>query len=180
MGTFGPDGLPRGFADLIHQYAVRDAGHGALVGRIGSDTYAQAFLVDASKEYVVPVAGRLFLGINQSMSEASTAEGSFHTKIEELDEGLSGATNAGGPVETRVPGITADLLSKIPRRVSDPAGKPGDMVNVLIVGTQDQMVQVFTTAEWVKVDAKVGNTALNAVMDSLEKRDYLTMPMSTL
>ncbi|MGA7045025.1 MAG: hypothetical protein WBY98_02065, partial [Candidatus Sulfotelmatobacter sp.] len=130
MGTFGPDGLPRGFADLIHQYAVRDAGHGALVGRIGSDTYAQAFLVDASKEYVVPVAGRLFLGINQSMSEASTAEGSFHTKIEVLDEGLSGATNAGGPVETRVPGITADLLSKIPRRVSDPAGKPGDMVNV--------------------------------------------------
>ena len=180
MVTFGPDGLPRGFADLIHQYAVRDAGHGALVGRIGSDTYAQAFLVGASKEYVVPVAGRLFLGINQSMSEASTAEGSFHTKIEVLDEGLSGATNAGGPVETRVPGITADLLSKIPRRVSDPAGKPGDMVNVLIVGTQDQMVQVFTTAEWVKVDAKVGNTALNAVMDSLEKRDYLTMPMSTL
>ncbi|MGB8864098.1 MAG: hypothetical protein WCC71_08370, partial [Candidatus Sulfotelmatobacter sp.] len=87
MGTFGPDGLPRGFADLIHQYAVRDAGHGALVGRIGSDTYAQAFLVGASKEYVVPVAGRLFLGINQSMSEASTAEGSFHTKIEVLDEG---------------------------------------------------------------------------------------------
>src|SRR5438270_7032270 len=25
-GTFGPDGLPRGFADLIHQYPVRDAG----------------------------------------------------------------------------------------------------------------------------------------------------------
>jgi hypothetical protein len=180
LGTFGPDGLPRGFADLIHQYAVRDAGHGALIGRIGSDPYAQAFLVGASKEYAVPVAGRLFLGINQSLSEASTAEGSFHAKIEVLDEGLSSATNAGGPVETRLPGITADLLSKIPRRISDPAGKPGDMVNVLIVGTQDQMLQGFTTAEWVKVDAKVGNTALNAVMDSLEKKDYLTMPMSTL
>jgi hypothetical protein len=180
LGTFGPDGLPRGFADLIHQYAVGDAGHGALIGRIGSDTYGEAFLVGASKEYTVPVAGRLFLGINQSLSESSTAKGSFHAKIEVLDEGLSGATNAGGPVETRVPGITADLLSKIPRRISDPAGKPGDMVNVLIVGTQDQMVQVFTTAEWVKVDAKVETTALNAVLDSLEKKDYLTMPMSTL
>jgi LssY C-terminus len=180
LGTFGPDGLPRGFADLIHQYAVRDAGHGALIGRIGSDTYAQAFLVGASKEYTAPVAGRLFLGINQSMSEASTAQGSFHAKIEVLDEGLSSATNAGGPVETRVPGITPELLSRIPRRVSDPSGKPGDMVNVLIVGTQDQVVQVFTTAEWVKVDAKVENTALNALMDSLEKKDYLTMPMSTL
>jgi hypothetical protein len=179
-GTFGPDGLPRGFADLIHQYAVRDAGHGALIARIGSDAYAQAFLVGASKEYSVPVAGRLFLGINQSMSEASTAQGSFHAKVEVLDEGLSSAGNAGGPVESRVPGITPDLLSKIPRRISDPAGKPGDMVNVLIVGTQDQMLQAFTAAGWVKVDAKVQNTALNALMDSLEKKDYLTMPMSTL
>ena len=138
------------------------------------------FLVGASKEYDVPVAGRLFLGINQSMSEASTADGSFHVKIEVLDEGSADATNAGGPVETRVPGITPDLLSKIPRRVSDPNGKPGDMVNVLIVGTQDQVVQVFTTAGWVQVDKSVGNAVLNAVMDSIEKKDYLTMPMSTL
>jgi hypothetical protein len=179
-GTFGPDGLARGFADLIHQYAVKDAGHGALVGRVGSDSYAQAFFVGASKEYDVPVAGRLLLGINQSMSDAATAEGSFHVKIEVLDKGLTDPINAGGPVETRVPGITPDLLSKIPRRISDPAGKPGDMVNVLIVGTQDQMVHAFTTAEWVQVDKTVGNTALNAVMDSLEKKDYLTMPMSTL
>ncbi len=179
-GTFGPDGLSRGFADLLHQYAVKDAGHGALIGRIGSDSYAQAFLIGVSKEYDVPVAGRLYLGINQSQSEASTASGSFHAKIEVLNEGSNDAANAGGPVETRVAGINADLLGKIPRRVSDPAGKPGDMVNVLIVGTQDQVVQVFTTAGWVKVDAKVGNTALNAVMDSLEKKDYLTMPMSTL
>ena len=180
QGTFGPDGLPRGFADLLHQYAVKDAGHGALIGRIGSDNYAQPFLIGASKEYDVPVAGRLYLGINQSQSEASSATGSFHAKIEVLNEGSSAAANAGGPVETRVAGITTDLLGKIPRRVSDPAGKPGDMVNVLIVGTQDQVVQTFTAAGWVKVDAKVGNTALNAVMDSLEKKDYLTMPMSTL
>lgn len=180
LGTFGPDGLARGWADMIHQYAVNDAGHGALIGRIGSDSYAQAFLVGASKEYDVPVAGRLVLGINQSMSEASTAHGNFHVRIEVLDEGIKDAANAGGPVETGVPGITPDLLSKIPRRISDPAGKPGDMVNVLIVGTQDQVVQVFTTAGWVQVDKTVGNTALNALMDSLEKKDYLTMPMSTL
>jgi hypothetical protein len=180
LGTFGPDGLARGWADLVHQYAVKDAGHGALIGRIGSDAYAQAFLVGASKDYDVPVAGRLFLGINQSMSEASTADGSFHVKIEVLDEGSADAITPGGPAETRVPDITPDLLSKIPRRVSDPNGKPGDMVNVLIVGTEEQVVQVFTTAEWVQVDKAVGSTALNAVMDSLEKKDYLTMPMSTL
>ena len=180
LGTFGPDGLPRGWADLIHQYAVRDAGHGALIGRIGSDAYAQPFLVGASKEYDVPVAGRLFLGINQGMSEASTADGSFHVKIEVLNEGSADATTVGGPVETRVPGITLDLLGQIPRRNSDPNGKPGDMVNALIVGTQDQLVQAFTTAGWVQVDKSVGNAVLMAVMVSIEKKDYLTMPMSTL
>ena len=179
-GTAGPDGLPRNFADLLHQYAVGDAGHGALIGRIGSADYAQAFLIGANKEYDVPVAGRLSLGINQSASEAATATGTFHVRIEILDEGLKDATNAGGPAESRVPGITPELLAKIPRRVSDPAGKPGDMVNVLLVGTQDQVVQTFTSAGWVKVDAKVENTALNAIMDSIEKKDYLTMPMSTL
>ena len=179
-GTFGPDGLSRGWADLIHQYAVKDAGHGALIGRIGSDAYAQPFLVGASKEYDVPVAGRLFLGINQSMSEASTTDGSFHVKVEVLNEGSADATAVGGPVETRIPGITPDLLSKIPRRVSDSGGNPGDMVNVLIVGSQDQMVQVFTTAGWVQVDKSVGSTMLSAVMGTIEKKDYLTMPMSTL
>jgi hypothetical protein len=179
-GTFGPAGLTRGFADLIHQYAVRDAGHGALIGRVGSDTYAQAFLVGESKEYDVPVAGRLYLGLNQGMSEAANAEGSFQVKIEILEEGSADATNVGGPVETRVAGITPSLLSKIPRRVSDPNGNPGDMVNVFLVGTQDQMVQAFTTAGWVQVDKEVKNAVLTALMNTLEKKDYLTMPMSTL
>jgi hypothetical protein len=180
LGTFGPEGLPRGWADLIHQYPVKDAGHGALIGRIGSEAYAQAFFVGASKEYDVPVAGRLFLGINQGMSEASTADGSFHVKIEVLNEGSAEATSIGGPVETRLPGITSDLLSQIPRRNSDPNGKPGDMVNVLIVGTQDQMVQAFTAAGWVQVDKSVEGAMLNAVIGTIQKKDYLTMPMSTL
>jgi hypothetical protein len=180
LGTFGPDGLPRNWADLIHQYAVGTAGHGALIGRVGSEAYTQAFLIGASKEYLLPVAGRLQLGLNQSLTEASTATGSFHVKIEILDEGSSTNTNAGGPAETRVPGITPELMAKIPRRISDPAGKPGDMVNILIVGTQDQVENVFTTAEWVQVDKSVEHTALNAIMDSLEKKDYLTMPMSSL
>ena len=180
VGTFGPEGLPRGWADLIHQYAVRDAGHGAVIGRVGSDAYAQPFLVGASKEFTVPVGGRLFLGINQSMADASAATGSFQVKIEVLDEGLATAISVGGPAETRIPGFTLDLLAKIPRRISDPNNKPGDMVNVLIVGTEQQMVQAFTTAGWVKVDASVGGTMLNAVMGTIQKKDYLTMPMSTL
>jgi hypothetical protein len=180
QGSFGPDGLPRGFADLIHQYAVASAGHGALIGRIGSDSYAQPFLIGASKEFDVPVAGRLFLGINQSEKDAESASGSFQVTVEILSEGSGDIKALGGPAETRIPGITPELLSKIPRRVSDPAKNPGDMVNVLIIGTQDQVLEAFSAAGWVQVDKSVGGTALNALLGSLEKKDYLTMPMSTL
>jgi LssY C-terminus len=179
-GSFGPAGLPRGYADLIHQYAVGDAGHGAVIGRIGTGDYAQAFQIGESKEYVVPVAGRLYVGINQSVSDASKADGSFRVKIEVLDEGSATAANVGGPAETRIPGITPQLLNNIPRRVSDPQGRPGDMVNVLIIGTQDQVVQAFATGGWVQVDKSVEGSVLNAVMETVEKKDYLTMPMSTL
>ena len=180
VGAFGPNGLSRDFADLLHEYAVTSAGHGALIGRIGSESYAQAFLIGASLEYDVPVAGRLFLGMNQSSKDASAATGSFEVKVEVLDEGSKDATNIGGPAETRIPAITPELLGKIPRRVSDSAKNPGDMVNVLIVGTQDQVVQVFTAAGWVQVDKTVRNTMMNAFVESMEKKDYLTMPMSTL
>jgi hypothetical protein len=154
-GTFGPDGLPRGFADLIHQYAVGSAGHGALIARIGSELYSQAFLVGASKEYDVPVGGRLFLGINQSQKDASAATGGITVKVEILKEGSAENSTTGGPADAPIAGITPELLNKIPRRVSDPSGNPGDMVNLMIVGTQDQLVQAFTAAQWVQVDKTV-------------------------
>src|SRR5579864_7533558 len=96
-GTFGPDGLPRGFADLLHGYAVGSAGHGALIGRIGSADYAQAFLVGASKEYEVPVSGRLFLGLNEGAQDASSATGSFEVTVEILEEGTGETSAVGGP-----------------------------------------------------------------------------------
>jgi hypothetical protein len=179
-GSFGPDGLARGFADLLHGYAVGSAGHGALIGRLGSADYAQAFPIGASKEFEAPVSGRLYLGLNESEADASTATGSFEVNVEVIEEGSGEAKAEGGPAESKVAGITPDLLSKIPRRVSDPQNKPGDMVNVLIVGTQDQVVNAFTEAGWVKVDTTVQSTAVNAVLQSLEKKNYLTMPMSIL
>jgi len=179
---FGPAGITRGFADLIHQYAVPNGGHGELIGRLGSGDAAEAFEVGASSTYTAPVAGRLFLGINQSMKDAALATGSFQVKIEVLNEGLTGAdaTMVGGPAETPLPAITSALLDSIPRRISDQNHSPGDMVNILIVGTEDEVVKAFTTAEWVKVDKSVSSTLMAGLMDTFEKKDYLTMPMSTL
>ncbi len=179
-GTFGPNGLPRGFADLIHQYVVSDAGHGALIATLGADAGSQPFLIGDDKTFTIPVAGHLLLGINQSLTDASTATGSFHVTIEILDEGSATAINVGGPAETRISGITPDILKKIPRHVSDPNGNPGDMVNILLLGTEQQVTEAFAAAGWVQVDKSARDSALTAIIDSLEKKDYLTMPMSTL
>jgi hypothetical protein len=54
------------------------------------------------------------------------------------------------------------------------------MVNILIVGTQDQLVKAFTSAGWVQVDRTVQSTVLAGFLTSMQKKDYLTMPMSTL
>ena len=180
--TFGPEGLPRGFEDLIHEYAVPDSRHGALIARLGSNDGAQAFAVGKTLEYEAPVGGRLFLGINQSMKDAGTAKGNLQVKIEIINPGLSSATAIamGGPPETPIPSLTPAILAKIPRRISDHQGNPGDMVNVFVIGGQAQLEKVFSAAGWVRVDSSVENSVMNAVMDSIEKKDYLTMPMSTL
>jgi hypothetical protein len=180
--SFGPTGLPRAFKDVIHEYAVLDAGHGALIGRLGSGDAAQAFLVGEDSQYQAPVAGRLFLGINQSRKDAGTAQGQFQVQIMVLDLGLSTAagTNAGGPAETKLSYITSELLAKLPRRVTDEKGGEGDMVNALLVGTEADVVKTFIAAEWVKVDKSVKGTIMAALKDTIEKEDYLTMPMSTL
>jgi hypothetical protein len=180
--SFGPDGLSRGWKDMLHQYAVPDAGHGALIARIGSGDGSQPFLIGALKEFVAPVAGRLFLGINESQKDADNAQGTFHVSIAILLPGLTTPAGAlvGGPAETPIPSITAAILDEIPRRVSDQQGNPGDMVNVLIVGTQDQLTQTFAAAGWVQVDRSVESTVAAGLEVTLEKKDYLTMPMSTL
>ncbi len=104
--SFNPDGLARGWKDLIHQYAVTDGGHGALIGRLGAaDAGGQPFLVGSAKDYQAPVAGRLFLGINQSYKDSQAAQGSFHVTIERdrsRIEHAGGDAVAGGPPKRRL------------------------------------------------------------------------------
>jgi len=176
--TFGPEGLTRGYADLIHQYAVPNGAHGELIGRLGSAGTVEPFEIGAGTTYVAPVAERLFLGINQSMHDAAAATGEFEVKVEVLEQGT--VTAVGGPAETTIPELSAKVVDSLPRRVSDQQHNPGDMVNVLIIGSEEEVVKVFTTGGWVKVDKSVENTLVQGLMDTFEKKDYLTMPMSIL
>lgn len=177
--SFSPDGIPRGWRDLIHQYPVANSGHGALIGRIGSGDGAQPFAIDQSQKSAIPVPGRLFLGLNQGTREAATAQGSFHVTIAVLSAG-TGELNAPFLPDTSVNNVTTDLLRKIPRRVKDPSGNPGDMVNVLLIGTQDDVTAAFKAAGWVEVDRSVTDTILTGALATFSKEAYLTMPMSIL
>jgi len=176
--TFGPEGITRGYADLIHQYAVPNGAHGELIGRLGSAGAVEAFEIGPGTTYIAPVAERLFLGINQSMRDASAATGAFEVNIEVLDQGT--ITTVGGPAEAAIPELSAKLVDSLPRRVSDQQHSPGDMVNVLLIGSEEEVIKVFTTAGWVKVDKSVENTLVQGLVDTFQKKDYLTMPMSIL
>jgi hypothetical protein len=54
------------------------------------------------------------------------------------------------------------------------------MVNIFLIGTEDEVVQAFTSGGWVKVDKGVEKTLLAGFEDTIKKEDYLTFPMSTL
>jgi LssY C-terminus len=173
----GPDGLPRGFKDLLRVLPFNGAGRGTLIGRIGDKDIAQPFLIGARRDIVAPISGRLSVGINQTTDD--TGDGNYTLRIEVYSpEG--GAARVVARQVSSLPGINNDLFSKIPRRVGDKQGNPGDMVNFLILGSEDAMQRVFTTAGWVKVDADVKETVLHGLIESLSKESYLTMPMSQL
>jgi len=173
----GPEGLTRGFKDLIRILPDNDVGRGAVVGKIGDPDIAQPFVIGARKEVIAPVSGKLNIGINQS--EVDTGTGSYKVKVEVYASDDTTPREVAKEVSS-LPGIDNGLFEKIPRRIGDKDGNAGDMVNFLILGDEDQMKKVFTTAGWVKVDADVKMTVLEGFIASMSKESYLTMPMSQL
>jgi hypothetical protein len=173
----GPDGLARGFRDLLRVLPFNDAGRGALIGRIGDKDTAPPFLVGARRDVVAPIAGRLALAINQASDDAGS--GTYVVEIGVYAPEVGAARVVAKQVSS-IPGINSALFAKIPRRVGDKQGNPGDMVNFLVLGSEDAMQKVFTSAGWVKVDADVRDTILHGLLESISKESYLTMPMSQL
>jgi hypothetical protein len=173
----GPEGLTRGFKDLLRVLPFNSAGRGALIGKIGDPDIAEAFLIGSQKEIIAPINGKLMIGINQS--ESDTGDGSFKVNVQVYASSDSTPREVARAV-TSIPAVDNSLFARIPRRITDKAGNLGDMVNFLIIGNEEQMKKVFSSAGWVKVDADVNSTILNGFIASMSKEAYLTMPMSPL
>jgi LssY C-terminus len=72
------------------------------------------------------------------------------------------------------------ILEKLPRRVASKSGALGDMVNFILVGSQDQMIAALSAAGWMQVDRSTEDAIQHAITDMLEHRAYGEMPMSEL
>ncbi len=170
----GPGGLPRGWTELIMQLPVNGSGRGALVGRFGDSPGARPFLIGAHTQRTVPVAGRLFLGINQMESAPGT--GSYHVIIERTPVDPSKVSAA----PATLPPFTQQMLDQIPPRVNDAMNNPGDRVNFIVIGSQEKLQSALSAAGWVSVDKTKTDAVLSGLLASLSKEAYVTLPMSEL
>src|SRR3984893_14570955 len=155
----GPDGIPRGFKDLLRILPFNSAGRGALIGRVGEADIAQPFLLGAGRNVVAAVPGRLAIGINQISDD--TGEGTYTVHIDIHAPDSVSTYHPVRQVKT-ISGVNDGVFTKVPRRVADKEGNPGDIVNFLILGSEDAMQKVFTAAGWVKVDVGVRGSGVCA------------------
>jgi len=94
-------------------------------------------------------------------------------------------SSSSGSASLKVPTVILDSdlrqhLDGLPRRVHDHLGNLGDMVNFVIIGSQDRVQAALDAADWHLADLDTKESGLKAIMDTYEKKDYLQMPMSHL
>jgi len=71
-------------------------------------------------------------------------------------------------------------LNGIPRRVTDQFKKLGDMVNFVIIGSQQKLQAALGAANWQLADQSTQVAVVNAILETYQNKDYRRMPMSIL
>jgi hypothetical protein len=124
---------------------------------------------------------------DQLKSQLSTAadiflQGQFGSGTSDSSNG-SGASSPAVILKLSEAPLDADLrrgIDGLPRRVNDQFQNLGDMVNFVLVGSQKEVQAALDAANWHVADTSNENAALNAFLETYQKKDYLAMPMSTL
>ncbi len=170
-----PEGLRRGWLDLVRAMQLNEAGRGALIGRIGDAASARPFLIGERREARMVVSGRLFIGVNQPESSAK-GEGVYSVKVEIMAKAGAAQQNYTGPL----PQIAKEQWAQIPPRVVDAEGTEGDRMNFIILGGEEQVKNALLSMGWVVVDRSIKDTLIRGSLGVLSREAYLTMPMSEL
>ncbi len=174
-------GVARGWVDTLRALMVPSAGRGALVGRIGNSDAATPFFIGADGTLQAPIAGRLYLGINQDSMQAPDGKYEVH-----IDRTASSAATASGAAASQgkydFKPLFDEINAKTPYRVTDQAqgGNPGDLVNFVIVGSQQQVTDALKAAGWIVADKTDTDAVISALEATLQKNIYVAVPMSML
>ncbi len=175
------DGAPRGWTDTLRALPVASAGRGALVGRIGNSDAATPFFIGADGAVQAPVAGRLYLAINADSTQTPDGEYKVH-----IDRTASSTATASGAAASQNnydwQPLFAELNARLPYRVTDKpdGGNEGDLVNFVLIGTEDQVTNAFKAAGWIVADKTDKDAVVSALLATLQKNVYVAVPMSIL
>lgn len=175
--TATPEGLPRGWRDMLRSFPVDTAPAAALIGRIGITDAAVPFLIGTATTQTATQSGPIYVRAN--VSTQAPATGSFTLRIQSTPSSTNTATAAPPtPAELQASSLTA--LDTLPRRVTDAAGTPGDALNFALIGTEDDLRSAFTRSGWVAVDPDPNTAILHGLLNTLQHKPYVELPMSTL
>ncbi len=134
----GPDGLARGWKDLLRQFPLNQAQVGALIGRVSDMGASVPFSIGANGNVTMPTSGTLYLRVN--VSSDLTASGSYTVKVKFAPVVKAASAASTAPTTPVSSLVSAATFADVPRRVTDqaaPGGNEGDMVNFAMVGTQE-------------------------------------------
>ena len=175
----GPEGVERGFKDLLRIFPLNSAKTGELIGRVSNVEASYPFEIGAQGKITMPTRWRLFLRVNAS--DDLEPAGEFKVKIQPAKvEPAEAKATAPQNGEELAKLISPATFAGIPRRVRDAAGDPGDMVNFALLGTKAQVEAAFKAAGWVEVDKTVEDAVVHGILSTLSREAYIEMPMSTL
>lgn len=143
----------------------------------GAEATAQAGMRDKLSSAAQVFLKSQFGGKGSAQSESDSAVGKNAAM-----PGSAAASTTGG---LKLPSVILDAdlrknLDGVPRRVHDAKGNMGDMINFVMVGSQEKMQAALSSADWHVADLDSKEAGLKAIMNTYEKKDYLEMPMSHL
>ena len=175
------DGAARGWVDTLRALMVPSAGRGALVGRVGDSEAATPFFIGADGTVLAPIAGRLYLAINTDSTQ--TPDGKYEVHIDRTAASTATASGAAASQNNYdFKPLFAQLDQKLPYRVTDQpnGGNEGDLVNFVLIGTQEQVTNALKAAGWIAADKTNKDAVVSALLATLQKNVYTSVPMSIL
>ncbi len=182
---------------------VPSAASGALIAKLQDQ--GTPMLVGSSNQLKADSTGHLYLGVNGTAACSGTFSVNVHRQAmsqgDKLKQELGGAaqvfmegqfgiaapssTSTGAAAALKISDTPLDAalrrdIDSLPRRVNDQFKNLGDMVNFVLVGSEDQVKNALQAANWHIADTSDTNAVLTAALNTYENKDYLAMPMSTL